>query len=68
MSSPDEENIIDPIPADDTDSRKPTRQFLTKVRIANFKRIEHAELELGPVTYIGLFRVECGWRRLGLLR
>ena len=52
MSSPDEENIMDPIPADDTDSRKRTRQFLTKVRIANFKRIEHAELELGPVTYI----------------
>ena len=52
MSTPDEENIIDPIPVDDTDSRKSTRQFLTKVRIANFKRIEHAELELGPVTYI----------------
>jgi len=52
MSSPDKENIMDPIPADNTDSPKLTRQFLTKVRIANFKRIEHAELELGPVTYI----------------
>lgn len=52
MNNPDKENIMDPIPADNTDSRKPTRQFLTKVRIANFKRIEHAELELGPVTYI----------------
>ncbi|MBS6639383.1 MAG: AAA family ATPase [Actinomyces sp.] len=52
MSTPYDEQHLDPVPAEDASPQKPTKQFLTMVRIANFKRIEHAELELGPVTYI----------------
>lgn len=52
MITSDGEKNLEPIPANNTHSRTPTRQFLTKVQIANFKRIENAELELGPVTYI----------------
>lgn len=52
MSTPYDEQHLDPVPAEGASPQKPTKQFLTKVRIANFKRIEHAELELGPVTYI----------------
>ena len=52
MSTPYDEQHLGPVPVEGASPQKPTKQFLTKVRIANFKRIEHAELELGPVTYI----------------
>lgn len=52
MSTLYDEQHLDAVPTEGASPQKPTKQFLTKVRIANFKRIEHAELELGPVTYI----------------
>lgn len=52
MSITDEHSDFNQTHVNIADIEKPACQYLTKVKVENFKRIRHAELALGPVTYI----------------